>query len=184
MWGNYDFVSQYISELGAIGSPSRAFTVSLGIVYGILVVIFALGVLRFAGQKRVLRIVGGLLTGYAIVGFMGFPFPMNPSEISTTLTNTMHQALAGVTVFLILLSLGFGATAFGEWFRYYTVGVILVYLILGALPFLSVVQFESGQPLPMVGLVQRIMVYGYMLWLAVLSTLLINTQKGQGIVNV
>ncbi len=179
LWSNYDFTSQYISELSAIGAPSRSFVVSLYVVYNILVTAFALEILRFAGRKRVLRITGGLLIGYMIAGAMGLFFPMYPSEAATTLSNAMHQTLAGVTVIFILLSLGFGATAFGLRFRFYSIGTILVYLVLGALPFLGVAQVEAGQPTPWVGLVERIMVYGYMLWLALLAVILLRAEKNQ-----
>ncbi|MFW9909641.1 MAG: DUF998 domain-containing protein [Candidatus Thorarchaeota archaeon] len=177
IWGNYDFTTQYISELSAIDAPSRSFVVSLYVVYNIAVIPLALEVWRFAGKKQTLRITGGMLFGYIITGFVGLFFPMDPSGTATTFTNTMHQIFAGVIVTVILLSLGFGAAAFGPWFRYYSIGLILVYLGLGALPFLSVVQFEAGQPMPWLGLVERTMVYGYVLWVSVLSFVLMRTES-------
>ncbi|MDH4212568.1 MAG: DUF998 domain-containing protein [Candidatus Thorarchaeota archaeon] len=179
IWGNYDFTTQYISELSAIDASSRSFVVSLYILYNIIVIPFALGVLRFAGRKRVLRITGGMLIGYIATGLAGLFFPMDPSGTATTFTNIMHQIFAGVIVFFILLSLGFGAAAFATWFRYYSIGIILVYLVLGALPFLSVVQFEAGQPIPWVGLVERMMVYGYVLWVSVLSLVLMRMVRDE-----
>ncbi|MFX1416578.1 MAG: DUF998 domain-containing protein [Promethearchaeota archaeon] len=177
LWDNYDFTSQYISELSAIGAPSRAFVISLYSVYNALVAGFALGVWESAGEKRALRITGCLLIGYVVAGLVGLLFPMNPDEPTTALTNTMHQIIAGVTVLVILLSLGFAATAFGKQFRFYSLGTILVYLLLGALPFLGVAQVEAGEATPWVGLVERIMVYGYMLWVAVLTIALLRKDK-------
>ena len=57
---------------------------------------------------------------------------------------------------------------------------ILIYLLLGALPFLGVAQIEAGQPTPWVGVVERIMVYGYMLWVAVLAIVLLHAEKDSG----
>ncbi|MFW9964033.1 MAG: DUF998 domain-containing protein [Candidatus Sifarchaeia archaeon] len=177
IWGNYDFTSQYISELGAIGAPSRPLVIPLYIVYDVLIAAFGLGVWRYADGIRKIHFTGGLLIGYMIIGAVGLFFPMNPGEDATSLTNIMHQLLAGVTVVLILLSIGFTAIVFGTHFRVYSIGTILVYLVLGALPFLGVAQVEAGEPTPWVGLVERIMVYGYMLWVAVLASVLLRTEK-------
>ena len=58
---SYSSVSQTVSELFAIGAPSRPLWVALGIVYDLLVIAFGLGVWASAGGKRALRIVGRLL---------------------------------------------------------------------------------------------------------------------------
>ncbi|MFW9943809.1 MAG: DUF998 domain-containing protein [Candidatus Sifarchaeia archaeon] len=115
--------------------------------------------------------------GYVVAGLVGLFFPMNPDEPTTALTNTMHQIIAGVTVLVILSSLGFAATAFGKQFRFYSLGTIIVCLLLGALPFLGVARVEAGEPTPWVGLVERIMVYGYMLWVAMLTIALLRKDK-------
>lgn len=180
LWEDYDFTSQYISELSAIGSPSRLIIIPLYIVYNILMTVFALGIWGFDSRKRTLRVIGVLLVGYVVAGFVGLYFPMHPGESATTLSNAMHQISAGVTVIFILLSLVFAATAFGMQFRLYSLGTILIYLLLGALPFLGVAQIEAGQPTPWVGVVERIMVYGYMLWVAVLAIVLLHAEKDSG----
>jgi hypothetical protein len=58
-----------------------------------------------------------------------------------------------------------------------TLGIILMYLVLGALTFLGVAQVEAGEPTPWVGLVEHTMVYGYMLWVAVLAILLLRMKN-------
>ncbi|MFX0055558.1 MAG: DUF998 domain-containing protein [Promethearchaeota archaeon] len=176
-WGNYDFASQYISELSAIGAPSRSLVVPLYFLYNILVAAFLMGVWRSAGGKHTSHIMAGLLLGYMASGIIGLFFPMNPGEAATSLSNAMHQILAGVTVIFILLSLGVGAKALGKRFGIYSVGTIVVYLVLGALPFLGVAQIEEGLPTPWVGVVERIMVYGYMLWLAVLACFILRREQ-------
>lgn len=176
----YDFASQYISELGAIGAPSRSLVVPLYLMHDVLVIAFASGVWVAASRKPVLRFTGGLLAGYAVVGLVGVLFfPMHPIGAEATLTDTIHQIIAAVTVLFILLMIGFAATAFGKQFRLYSIGTVLMYLVLGILPFLGVAQVEAGQPTPWVGLVERIMVYGYMLWAAVLAIVLWRVEKSQ-----
>ncbi len=176
VWENYDFTSQYISELSAIGAPSRSFVIPLYLVYNVLVTAFVLGVWTVANGNLTLRFLAGLLLGYVVAGVVGLFFPMYPEESAVTLSNAMHQILAGVTVFFILLSLLIGASAFGKRFGLYSIGTILLYLVLGSLPFLGVAQVEEGLPTPWLGVVERIMVYGYMLWIAVLAFALLRRE--------
>lgn len=173
----YDFVSQYISELSAIGASSRSLVIPLYIAYDILVIAFGLGVWIVANRKHALRFTGGLLIGYSFVGFMGLFFPMHVRGTEPTFTDIMHQILTGVIVIFILLSIGFGATASGKRFRFYSIGTVLTYIVLGTLPLLGVAQVEAGQPTLWVGIVERIMVYGYMLWVVVLAIVLLRTKE-------
>ncbi|MFX1331726.1 MAG: DUF998 domain-containing protein [Promethearchaeota archaeon] len=177
MCGNYDFTSQYVSELSAIGSPSRPFVVSLYIVYNFLVMAFIAGVWQGSIGKRNLQMLSCLLCGYVLGGLVGLFFPMDPSELGTAFTNAMHQTLAGVTVLFILLSLAVGAYTQRKRFGFYSIGTILIYLALGSLPFLGVAQVEEGLSTPWLGLVERIMVYGYMLWIGILSALLLRRER-------
>ncbi|MFX1606212.1 MAG: DUF998 domain-containing protein [Promethearchaeota archaeon] len=177
MWGNYDFTAQYVSELSAIGSPSRQLVIPLYVVYNILVVAFVAGVWLLSSGKRNLQILSCLLCGYVLGGLIGLFFPMDPNEPGTAFTNAMHQTLAGVTVLFILLSLAVGASIQGKRFGLYSLGTILIYLALGSLPFLGVTQVEEGLPTPWLGFVERIMVYGYMLWIGIFSALLLRRES-------
>jgi hypothetical protein len=47
-------------------------------------------------------------------------------------------------------------------------------LIAGGLSFLFVGRVAAGQPTPWFGLIERVDVYGYLLWVAVLSVALIR----------
>lgn len=179
LWGNYDYVSQFISELSAIESPSRTFVLTLYIIHNIFIIVFALGVWKSANGKRTLEITGGLLIGYAIAGVTGLFYPMYPEESVTAFPNVMHQMAIAVTVLVILLSLAIAAIPFGIRFRIFSLGIILVYLGLGALPFLGAAQAEVGESAPWVGLVERIMVYGYMLWVSIFAILLIRRTSSQ-----
>jgi hypothetical protein len=176
IWENYDFTTQYVSELSAIGAPSRLFVIPMYFVYNILVFAFIAGVFQVSNSKLKIRILTFLLFGYIMAGVIGLFFPMNPGEPAMEFSNAMHQTLAGVTVIFILLSLAVGATIFGKQFGGYSVGTILAYLLLGALPFLGVAQIEEGLPTPWLGLVERSMVYGYMLWVALLAIVILRAE--------
>ena len=52
LYEGYSSVSQTVSELSAIDAPTRPLWVSLAIVYSLLVIAFASGVLQSAGEKR------------------------------------------------------------------------------------------------------------------------------------
>ncbi len=180
LWKGYSFINQPVSDLGAIGSPVRTVVFPLFIVYDVLFIVFALGVLAFADRKRALRILGGLLVGYGIVNFVAIFTPLHLGETATTVSNTMHIIGAGVTVLLFLLQLGIGAIAFGRGFRLYSVGTLLAVLALGAYIFAGV---NAGKLVPWVGVMERILIYGYMLWVVVLAIVLLRAEKIPGSIN-
>lgn len=173
----YSFTSQAISELGAIGAPSKPFLDVLMPVYALLLFLFGTGVLRSAGQKRVLRVVAGLLLGIAINGFIWSFFPMHMRGSELTFTDTMHIIHAGIASFLILVAMGFGAAAFGNRFRLYSIATILILLVSGALLSLDAQQMQANLPTPWVGVTERINVYGYLLWVAVLAIILLRERE-------
>lgn len=168
----YSFTSQAISELGAIGAPSKPLLDVLMLVYAALLFAFGAGVWRSAGQKRPLRVVGGLLVTIAINGFLWAFFPMHMRGAEPTLTDTMHVIHAAVASVLILVAMGFGAAAFGKRFRLYSIGTILMLLVTGALLSLDAQRMQANLPTPWVGVTERINVYGYLLWVAVLAIIL------------
>ncbi len=176
LWKGYSFINQPVSDLGAIGSPVRTVVFPLFIVYDVLFIAFALGVLAFAGRKRAVRVLGGLLVGYGIVNFVAIFTPEHLGEAATTRSNTIHIIGTGVTVLLFLLQLGIGAIAFGRGFRLYSVGTLLTILALGAYIFAGV---NAGQLVPWVGVMERILIYGYMLWVVVLAIVLLREEKAQ-----
>lgn len=70
-WEGYSFRDQTISELGAIGAPSRPlFSVLLIVVY-VLLTAFGVGVWRSAGDRRSFRVYS-IVTILAVLGFGGW----------------------------------------------------------------------------------------------------------------
>src|SRR5688572_16774404 len=66
-WEGYSSASQTVSELSAIGAPTRTLWVMLGSVYTTLAVAFGFGVLESAGRSRALRVAGGALIAQSLV---------------------------------------------------------------------------------------------------------------------
>jgi hypothetical protein len=177
LWKGYSFTSQAVSDLSAIGAPSRPFVVPFFTIYDVLFIAFALGVWGLAGQKRALRSIGGLLVGLGVINFVAIFTPEHLGEAAATLANTMHITLAGVTSLLILLQIGSGAFAFGKRFRLYSVGTLLTLLVVGVLTWLGAAQLVANQPSPWLGVTERILIYGYMQWVAVLAVVLLRAEK-------
>ena len=101
----------------------------MGMVYQVLVIAFGWGVWASAGRNRALRVVGGLLLAYGVVGLAAPFFPMHMRGAGVTLTDTMHKILTMVTVLLMLTAIGFGAAAFRKWFRFYSIATIVILLV-------------------------------------------------------
>jgi hypothetical protein len=86
-----------------------------------------------------------------------------------TITDIMHIALTSVTVLFILLAVGFGAAADGKRFRLYSILTILILLVFGALAGLDGPRVAAQLPTPWLGVTERITIYAYLLWLAMLA---------------
>jgi hypothetical protein len=180
-WGSYSLRSYSVSELFAFGAPSRTLLVPLGIVYQVLVIAFGLGVWLSAGRNRALRVAGGLLVAYGVVGLAGPFFSMHLreylKEAGPALTDTMHKILTGVTVLLMLLTIGFAAAALGKWFRFYSIATILATLVFGALALPAASRIEANLPTPWVGVTERISICVFLLWVVVLAIVLLRAQS-------
>ena len=163
----YDSASQTVSELSAIGAPTRQLWVSLGIVYTLLATAFGWGVLQSANQNRRLRLVGGLLMAYGFLGLFWPPMHMRGTEKS--LTDTMHIIFAVVTVILMMLIIGFGASSLGKRFRLYSIATMLVLIVFGILTGLDGPRVAANLPTPWAGVWERINIGVFLLWIIVLA---------------
>jgi pimeloyl-ACP methyl ester carboxylesterase len=179
----YSRISQTPSELSAIGAPTRSLWMLLGSVYTVLVIAFGCGICKSAGRSRALRIVGGLMLAYGSLGLL-WPFAsMHPRDVmaagGATLSDTMHVALAGVTVLLMFLAITVGATGFGKRFRLYSVSSVVILVAFGALTFRAAPGVQANLPTPWIGLWERINISVFLLWVVVLATALLRGGAGR-----
>jgi uncharacterized protein DUF998 len=180
-WKAYDSASQTVSELSAIGAPTRTLWMVLVTPYTLLMIAFASGVWKSAGDNRRLRIAGGLMIVYGALGIL-WPFaPMHLRETLAagggTFSDTMHIALAIVTQLIYLLALGFAAASLGKKFRIYSIATFLVLLVFGILTFLDSPGIATNQPTPLIGVWERINIGVFLLWVVVLATILLRAEK-------
>ena len=172
-YDGYNWVSQTPSELSAIGAPTRPLWFWLAWVYTALVMAFGWSVWKWADSNRPLRVVGALILASSLLGFV-WPFaPMHQREVLAagggTLSDTIHIVLAFVTVPLFLLTVGFGAAAFGKRFRLYSIATIVIAFVAGAFTAVDGPRISANLPTPWIGLWERINIGVYMVWVAVLA---------------
>ncbi|MBE9018903.1 DUF998 domain-containing protein [Chroococcidiopsidales cyanobacterium LEGE 13417] len=176
-WEGYSSTSQTVSELIAIDAPTTPLVVPLFITYSLLVYAFGVGIWRSAGRKRALRFAAVGLVGKEVLGLVvTLFFPMHLRGVEGTLTDTMHAILTGVGVLFMLLAIGFAATAFGKQFRLYSIATILILLVFGILAGLDGSRLAANLPTPWMGVWERINIFGYMLWVVVLTIMLLRIQ--------
>jgi hypothetical protein len=170
-WDGYSSAAQTVSELSAIGAPTRPLWVSLGTVYTLLVAAFGWGVMTTVRRNGAMRVAGGLLMAYGIIG-LGWP-PMHLREVlaagGATLTDTLHIVFAIVTVFVMLLAIGFGGAAGGRGFRLYSIATMVVLFACGALTIPDALRIQANLPTPWVGMWERINIGVFLLWVVVLA---------------
>jgi Protein of unknown function (DUF998) len=179
-WEAYSSASQTVSELSAIDAPTRPLWIPLGLAYTLLVGAFGWGVLASAGRNRRLRVVGGLLVAYGVVGLAWPPMHLRETLAAggETLTDTMHIVFAMVTVLLMMLAMGFGAAAFGKRFRRYSIATMVILVTFGALTSMDAPKLQANLPTPWMGVWERINIGVFLLWIVVLATLLLRGRIG------
>jgi len=173
--GYHSFTSQAISELTAVGAPTKGLVEPLLIAYDILIIAFGVGVWRSAGRKRALRLVGGLLVGIGVVGLVAMPFtPMKLRGTGNLSTDAPHIAITGVIVLFIFSAIGLGASLFGRRFRLFSYATLLTLLVFGAWTGFEAARLAAQQPTPWLGVVERIHIGAYLLWVLVLAMTLLR----------
>lgn len=120
-----------------------------------------------------MRVMGGLLLGNAAISLVVFTFfPMHLGEP----VSAIHLVLMAANVlFLQMLTIVLGAAAFRNWFRFYSIGTLLAFLALTIFGLFFAPQIIPGPPQS--GLQERVMGYGYLLWQAILSIVLLREDK-------
>lgn len=177
----YSSFSDTISELSAIGAPSRQLLVPLIVLYEVLLIAFGIGVWQAAQGKRTMRGTASLIIAFGAVGLLGLFFPISqPGGLATEPTTPlMHLVLSGWVPPLIMFSaIGFGAAALGKRFRLYSILTVLVVLLGGAWAGMDAARVAAGgSPSPWTGLTERINIWPWLLWVAVLAIVLLRARR-------
>ena len=162
----HSYTSQMVSELFALGAPTRALLVLPMVLYNLLVFAFGAGVWASARGRRARVLTAASLIGYGVcstIGLLLAPMELRGVGISEqTLLHIWDTVLQGVFIALVL---AFGAFAHGARFRLYSFATLAACVVFGAL---ASVEAAQGS-MRWIGLTERLNIYAWMLWLAVLA---------------
>lgn len=169
--GYHDFVSQMVSELMAVGAPTRSLLIWLFTPYNLLVFAFAAGVWASARGRRSVRLTATALVGYGFTSTAGlFLFPMDLRGTVDSQRDPLHIADTLVMSVFIVAVMGFGAFAAGTRFHRYTYATIAIVVVFGALA--GFLARPMPGPTPWLGLAERVNIYATMLWMISLAAVL------------
>jgi hypothetical protein len=171
----YHFDSQSANLLSAFGAATRPYVLSLNITADILLIAFSLGVWFSADRNWILRLMACLLAGNAVFFMIAVVFfPLHPGEPVNSPANTLNTIIMAVSVFLLLFAIGFGAAGNHNWIRYFSIGILLVFLVLTILGIYVFPRMAAGPPVSRVGIQERTMFYSELLWLALQALVLLR----------
>ena len=170
---NYRFLSQSISLLGASGAPTRRFVLPLNLAGNLLLIAFSAGLWLTPSAHWALRLTAGLIAGSAILASVAaIFFPLHPDRSFQDSPNNLNVIVMGTSVLFFFLAIVFSAVAHQNWFRYFSLGLLLLFLIEDILATRGTRPSLGGSTGPLVRLQERTMVYGEMLWVIMQAWLL------------
>jgi hypothetical protein len=177
-WEAYSSTDQTVSELSAIGAPTRPLWVPFGILYTLLLAAFGCGIWASARGNPRLRVVGGVLAACGVFGLFWPPMHIRGAEV--TLTDTLHIVWTMVSILLTLVAMGFAAAALGKRFRVYSIATMVLLVAFGAVAGVAGPRIQANLPTPGVGVWQRLNIAVWMLWLVVLTVVLLRGRRYRG----
>lgn len=166
-YDGYEIAHQAISELSAVGAPTAGLWEKIGFAYGLLVLAFGVGVWRSADGSRALRVAGGLLVFSSLLGIGWYFSPMTARGGERTTSDLMHIVMTAITVPTQLAITLVSSRALGRRFRIYSVATVAAILAFAVPTGMSFPRIDAGLPTPWLGVYERIMVWGWMVWLGV-----------------
>lgn len=168
VYPGYSYRSQAVSELFAIGAPTRPWVATLFSVSSTLLLAFAAGIWAVAGPRPLLRALAIAFAGSAVIGLLIWTaFPMHMRGEPRTFTDTMHLVLA--TNPFVLATLGISIAALPGRFRAFTLGTVTAMLAFAIPAFTYAKALDLNQPTPWLGILERMSQYTYALWQVLLA---------------
>jgi Protein of unknown function (DUF998) len=180
LYDGYSRISQAVSELSATGAPTKTFLTVVGPFFSLLLIGFGVGIWRSAGRKRSLKIAGVLVIAHGAMSVLWMFAPMSQREViaagEATSADTMHLVLSAATGLLVNAYVAATAVGFRWAFRLYSAITIAIALLFGLLS-AQVDKIQAGDPTPYMGLLERIGIGAWLLWMAALATVLVRTRS-------
>jgi hypothetical protein len=165
----HGFISQAVSELTAIGAPTRSLVHPMFIAYDVLVIAFAVGLWMTVREDR-LRVTAAFIAAIGAVGLLAAPFAdMNQRGAVLAANDQLHIAVTTVIVLCIFGGVMFAAATLTRRFFAYSMATLVVLAVFGVLAGVQGMRLAAGEPTPWLGLTERIHIGAYLLWMAMLS---------------
>lgn len=173
----YDHVAAPVSSLYQTGA-ANALPIALAFaIYNAFVVAFGIGFGNIARAATEPRRSVGMAAAVALVlvgiaGGLDDIFPQDPIGSVMTTTGTLHIAFAGIASLLTIIAIGLAAAwewprrelRRSAWFSVVTVALILAFGPLTAA--------ATAGSWPVMGLLERVTIFSFMVWMAVTSVAL------------
>ncbi len=163
-WSGYDFIHQSVSELLAIGSPTRGLFLPFDIAHGLLLIAFASGVWASAQPGRGVRVAAGCIAASAGFGLAANLVPMRIGVPAAE--NTGGVVVGALSVGCSVAAMVAGAVGFRGRLRTWSAATILAFVALTPLGLVV------AQNHPATGAQERTMAYAYLLWVVLLAVAL------------
>lgn len=174
----YTLLHRTVSELNAVGAPTRDLSVVLGIAGHVLLVVFGVGVWLSAAGGRALRVAAGALVALGAFGVWGVQFAS--MQMRGAQQEGPHLLSGAVGALLVVTAIGAAATAFGRGFRRYSIATIVVMLVFAAWAFKDAGRIEAGLATLWVGVIERVSFYSWHMWFIVLAFRLLPRGSATG----
>lgn len=177
LYEGYSFIYQSVSVLTSVGASTRVLVVTAGLIYDVLLFAFAFSIWTYAKQNRNLKLVALTIMGNVSFLLIAVFFPLHAGEDPGTFANTMNTVIMGISVIFILLAVVFSAVAMKNYVRYYSIGMLLTFLMLTVVGILVVPQDPSESYMPTTGAQERTMVYCINIWILLLAVTLLHKKN-------
>lgn len=175
LYPGYDMASQTVSELSAVGAPTRSLWLYWGMLYTLLFAVFGWGIMKTSGNNWLLYMTSILVLVYAAMDIY-WP-PMHMRGHTAGLTDSLHIVWTIITILLMLLIMVIAAAASGRKFRLYTYGTIAIFLIFGIFTAADAPGIPKNLPTPYIGIWERINIAAFMFWVTVFSVVLLKRES-------
>lgn len=168
----YRPITQSISELTAIGAPTRPLATALDLVRDVSLAAFAAGVSRSASDERALRASGRLMLANAAIDALATTFiPRDYTQPTWGPRNAANTLVMATGVACSIGAMGAGAAARPGWFRVLSAGIPASY---AGLTLLALALTTLRTTPAATGAQERTMAYAYQLWVAALAITLMR----------
>ena len=178
---NYNYISQFISELYAVDAPNADFIRHfLYIPSGLLLFLFSVFALKeteksIPGSLGLLGIGIGYGLGTVICGFFNCDAGCNPDFVNPSASQLIHNLTGFLTYLVVPPSIGLVAIASRKWKN--AVSFSNSSFILAALSFCFFILLNANLQSPYKGLIQRIIEGSILLWIALCSLYVLKNRQ-------